>query len=99
VDGRRPEDPALAAAGNHPGARRISLVDAWLHEQVDIEAPDAAGWVRNALETVSLSEAGVERIYQGTIAMPYWPVTLAPGEERNLTMRITLRHGASVGEP
>ncbi len=99
VDGRRPEDPALAAAGNHPGARRLSLVDAWLQERVDIEAPDAAGWVRNALETVSLSEAGVERIYQGTIAMPYWPVTLAPGEERNLTMRISLRHGASVGEP
>lgn len=96
VDGRAPEDPALAAPGDHPGAQRMTLTDEWLGEQVEIEAPGADGWVRNALETVSLSEAGAERIYQGTIAMPYWDITLGPSEERELTMRFTLRHGDAI---
>jgi hypothetical protein len=99
IDGTRPEDPALAAAGDHPGVQRLSFIDGWLGERVDIDAPGADGWIRNALETVSLSEAGAERIYQGTVALPHWSLTLDPGAERVLTMRVGLRHGESVGDP
>jgi alpha-amylase len=40
---------------------------------------EAAGWWQFPLETISLSEAGFERNYQGTMLMPHWLLNLAPG--------------------
>jgi alpha-amylase len=54
------------------------------HEGVDIEAraePGAeASWA--SIETVSNSEAGFERVHQGSCLLFSWPVALAAGETR-----------------
>ena len=36
---------------------------------------------RFALETVSQSEGGQERVYQGSVLVPTWAVALEPGEK------------------
>lgn len=98
VDGGIPDDPALAGAARHAGAQRVSLVDEWMRERADLHAPAAAAILRAPLETVSLSEAGAERIFQGTILMPVWSCRIESGAEVELAMRLDLRNGAAMGD-
>jgi 4-alpha-glucanotransferase len=44
-----------------------------------IRSSEAATWWQFPLETISLSEAGFERNYQGTTLMAHWPLELEPG--------------------
>jgi alpha-amylase len=98
VDGRRPDDPDLAGMGAHRGVETFSLVDHWSEVRVDLLAREAAGWVRAPLETVSLSESGAERIFQGTIAMAYWDVRLEPGASFETMIGVRISHGLEIGE-
>ena len=99
VDGVRPQSAILAGEGVHGCAESISLVDGWAQERIDLTAQGASGWVRAPVETVSLSEAGAERLYQGTIVMPYWERVLEPGAEWGTVLGLSLRHGPEVVEP
>jgi hypothetical protein len=40
------------------------------------------------VETVSLSESGFERIYQGAALLVAWPVRLRPGETWAASLRV-----------
>ena len=42
------------------------------------------------VETVSNSEGGFERVYQGSSLLFRWPVTLAPGEARAFTVHFVV---------
>ena len=42
------------------------------------------------VETISNSEGGFERIYQGFCVMPLWRIILMPGEEWKEELRISL---------
>jgi hypothetical protein len=55
-------------------------------------APAADAWYA-PIETVSNSEAGFERVYQGSALLLSWPVDLAPGA--SWSARIT--HRAMIG--
>ena len=44
-----------------------------------IRSSETADWWQFPLETISLSEAGFERNYQGTTLMAHWPLALEPG--------------------
>ena len=43
------------------------------------------------IETVSLSEAGFERIYQGSAILVSWPVTIAPGASWDVALDVVPR--------
>jgi Alpha-amylase/4-alpha-glucanotransferase, C-terminal len=43
------------------------------------------------VETVSLSEAGLERIYQGSSIVWGWPLRLAPGETIEHALALAIR--------
>jgi alpha-amylase len=49
-------------------------------------APAEVSWA--PVETVSLSESGFERIYQGSALLVAWPVRLAPGETWEVSLRV-----------
>ncbi len=49
------------------------------------EAPAEVAWF--PVETVSNSEAGFERQYQGSCLLLRWPLALAPGESRKVGVR------------
>lgn len=76
----RPED--------HPGGLSIRVVDEWLGVAATASAPGAAALWRDAIETVSQSEGGYERVYQGTVIAPVWDVNLAPGEAMTCTLKV-----------
>lgn len=80
----RPRD-ILASHGVMPGTASVRVVDEWLGVRGTLASaagaqPPAALW-RDALETVSQSEGGYERVYQGTVIAPVWDIDLAEGGE------------------
>ena len=62
-----------------PGAERLRVVDEWQRVAVALEAPAARNFWIAPIETVSESEDGFERIYQGSQIIAVWPVELASG--------------------
>lgn len=73
-----------------PGSA-LRVVDEWQKAGVALEAPDAREFWIAPIETVSESEDGFERIYQGSQIAAIWPVGLASGAEwkGRLILRVT----------
>jgi alpha-amylase len=61
------------------GNRSIGL------ELTTIIEPAATAWW-TPIETISNSESGFERVYQGSALVAVWPMDLAPGERRSVAM-------------
>jgi hypothetical protein len=56
------------------GAAQLTVVDEWQRVKITMEArPDASWWVL-PIETVSQSELGFERVYQGSSIMAVWKI-------------------------
>ena len=86
-DGRRfPLRLAATASGGE-----IIVADEWQKVKITIEAPDSRNFWIAPIETVSESEDGFERIYQGSQVIAVWPVELAPGLEwkGRVTLKVT----------
>ena len=69
----------------------LRVVDEWQGLAATIAAPGAREFWIAPIETVSESEEGFERIYQGSQIVAVWPVELAPGAEWrcNLVLKIS----------
>jgi len=80
----------LASVGETNNVRQVSLVDEWLKLSVILIFSQAAVLWRAPVETVSQSEAGFERVYQSSMVMPLWRISLGPGKtwETEITLRI-----------
>jgi len=80
--------PSLGSRGRLEGAHGLAMVDEWLGGEVALSftAPAEVAWA--PVETVSLSESGFERIYQGSALLVAWPVRLAPGETWEVSLRV-----------
>ncbi|HEV2490271.1 MAG TPA: alpha-amylase/4-alpha-glucanotransferase domain-containing protein [Candidatus Acidoferrales bacterium] len=72
---RRP----LRWAGAAP-ASELSLVDGWQKIRVAVEAPGARDYWVAPIETISESEEGFERVYQGSQILAVWQVSFQPGK-------------------
>ncbi|HEX2612222.1 MAG TPA: alpha-amylase/4-alpha-glucanotransferase domain-containing protein [Fibrobacteria bacterium] len=87
----------LASRGQMPGASRIAVTDEWLGFRAEVSAsgslPPAVLW-RDAIETVSQSEGGYERVYQGTVIAPVWDVELSPGDSAAFALRVAMEERA-----
>jgi alpha-amylase len=74
------------------------------YEGVRIEAlmEPAARLTWYPVETVSNSEGGFERVYQGSSLLFRWPVSLAPGEHATFTVSLaaaqTIDHSSVEGD-
>ena len=75
-NGRRPlRWPGIAAAANLPNGR-LKMVDEWQNVAATMEARERGDFWIAPIETVSESEEGFERVYQGSQIMAVWPVEL-----------------------
>jgi hypothetical protein len=94
---RLPGSPSLGSRGSLTGAGTLTLVDEWVGCEVEIvwSATAGAGWA--PIETVSLSEAGFERIYQGSAVLISWPLAVQPGGVWEGELRIVPRAIARAG--
>ncbi len=76
--------PRLGSEGACEDMDRVSLVDEYTKIRINIEAdPNASLW-RFPIETVSQSESGFERTYQGSCLLFHWKFALQPKEAKRL---------------
>ncbi len=90
-----PGRPALRSRGAAGDRASVGLVDEWLALAATLrwERPATLGWA--PVETVSLSEAGLERIFQGSSLLLAWPLALDPGEDWEARVSLTLQNRAN----
>jgi hypothetical protein len=72
------------------GADRFAMVDDWNRFRVTLRLDRSGDIWYMPIETVSQSEEGAERIYQGSALLASWPLTLHPGATERIGMRLEI---------
>ncbi len=78
IDGKPLRGGRLRSEGEHASVGAFGATDEWMNVDVEFTLGLPAGLWRFPIETVSLSEAGFERLYQGSVMIPHWRFRLAP---------------------
>ena len=86
--GRRAHD----GSGNATGVSSLGQGNDWVGVAVESRPSPAADAWWAPIETVSNSEDGFERVYQGSSLLFSWPLDLGPGAEATFTVeqRVTV---------
>jgi alpha-amylase len=92
IPGRPLEDRKLASIGESADVSEIQLVDEWVGMKVVLKTDRSCHLWRFPIETVSLSESGFERIFQGSCLLLYWPLELGPAREFRVTVELGIEH-------
>jgi alpha-amylase len=71
-------------------------VDEWQNVAATIEVPAARALWITPIETISESEEGFERVYQGSQILAVWPIELAAGNPwtGEVSLRVEAAHRA-----
>ena len=77
---------------------RLRVADEWQDVAVEIEARGASQLWIAPIETVSESEEGFERVYQGSQIMALWDVNLAPSGPWSAETTLPRDEGARIAE-
>jgi len=72
--------PKLGEMGCDEGLTHLALRDDWQRIECGLRLDAPARILRFGIETVSQSENGQERVYQGSVVIPLWTIECAPGE-------------------
>ncbi len=80
VAGRELAATALNSVGEEDGVTEMGLRDGWLELEINFRTARPAKFWRYPVETISQSEGGFERVYQGSCLLLGWEVSLKPGE-------------------
>jgi alpha-amylase len=84
-------DPRYSAAvGRAEPGRRVEIRDQWMNAQIVQEVDPAPELWHGPIQTVSESEEGLERTYQGLCWLLVWPLRLEAGAEWSTTIRQTV---------
>ncbi|MGC2425225.1 MAG: alpha-amylase/4-alpha-glucanotransferase domain-containing protein [Nitrospirota bacterium] len=80
----------FASAGELNNVQEVRMVDEWLNYVLTLSFSEKAALWRFPVETVSQSESGYERVFQGSSVVPVWRVTLQPGVDSPLSIKLNL---------
>jgi alpha-amylase len=85
-----PGRPPLRGAGRRADVSSVTLVDEWIGIEARLAWSPAAELSWGPVETVSVSEGGFERIYQGTAFLIVWPLPAVSSEGWELTTSLSV---------
>ncbi|MCK9420032.1 MAG: DUF1926 domain-containing protein [Nitrospirae bacterium] len=88
IPGHVLEKRNLASTGETNNVNQVSLVDEWLKLKLTFAFSRSSSLWRAPVETVSQSEAGFERVYQSSMVMPIWRLSLPPGKSWEAEIRV-----------
>jgi len=88
-----PDRPPLRSSGRRDELSHLVLADEWagLEARLEWDPPAEVAW--GPVETISVSEGGFERIYQGTAFLLTWPLLAESPQEWELvtSLRVSAR--------
>ena len=93
--GGGPQDPRLRSTGVENDVETFKATDEWMHVASTWKLSQSGTLWRFPLETVSLSESGFERLYQGSIFLPLWDLKLAPKGESTSEWKVSIKQELS----
>lgn len=79
------------ASGDLSAGSSLSFGNEYSGVHISVAADPPARQTWYPVEAVSNSEAGFERVYQGSCLLFRWPLRLAPGESGRFSVRFTVR--------
>ena len=88
IPGHDLEDRRLASVGELNDIAEVQLVDEWTGMKVVLGTDRRCRLWRFPIETVSLSESGFEKIFQGSCLLFYWPLDLEPKREFRVSVEL-----------
>ncbi len=91
INGHAPHPAHLAGEGETAAAEKVELWDQAFGFQVSLTFDPAGRLWRFPVETVSQSESGFERTYQGSCLVLTWPLDLPPARPRTLQIQLELK--------
>lgn len=80
----------LRERGCCSGGDRFSMVDEWSRFRVTLRLDRSGDIWYMPIETVSQSEEGAERTYQGSALLVSWPLRLEPGHIERMEVRLEI---------
>ncbi len=92
ANGKRLKESALKSVGALSNISSMSVVNEWDKFKVTVKATGAAEFWYFPVETVSLSEAGFERVYQSSVIVPLFDLTLKPDETREIRLELSVKN-------
>ena len=96
VEGRRTDASHWGAQERRDAVRAAAFVDAWAERRLEIEIDRSAAWSRAPIETISLSEAGAEAVFQGVESRYRFDVEIPAGGAWNVSFRLRALRAAQV---
>ncbi|HEX5482368.1 MAG TPA: alpha-amylase/4-alpha-glucanotransferase domain-containing protein [Terriglobia bacterium] len=81
---------SLEFRGEIPGSELL-LADEWQRLEISLSAPGAGRWWITPIETISQSESGFERVYQGSAILPVWEIELGGQKEAACVLSVQIR--------
>ncbi len=81
----------LASRGVEEDVETLRIIDEWMDLSVTLEMSPGTGLWRYPIETVSNSDSGFERVYQGSAVVAVRRLDLEPGEAERFTLTIRSR--------
>lgn len=90
---RKLKESFLASIGKETDLQSLTVVNEYDGFKISIVREDFGEFWRFPVETVSLSEAGFERVYQSSVVIPWYQINLNPEEEVkiNLLLQTTIK--------
>jgi alpha-amylase len=88
VPGQPLEDRKLASVGELKDVSEIHLIDEWNGMDVILKMDKRGHLIRFPIETVSLSEGGFERIFQGSCLLFSWSLELEKGGQFEVNIEL-----------
>ena len=70
------KDKDLGSSGEITGIRQMNLVDQWTKMKLNFSFDKKTSAWRFPVETVSISEAGFEKIFQGSCILFFWDISI-----------------------
>ncbi len=82
--------PPLRSKAVEQAVTHFALRDEWMQLDWALEFEGPTQVFRFPLETVSQSESGQERVYQGSMVIPHWDLALPSGEGMRIAFAVVL---------
>lgn len=87
MPGKNLKDKRLGSSGEITNIRDITLVDKLTKVSINFSFENDVSLWRFPIETVSISEAGFERIFQGSCLLFFWDISIDRGFETRFTIK------------